>query len=86
MASKPIEEWTTEELMSKRKTFKLLVFLMLGIAALIILTSIYLIVKKGFDSGTIAPMGGLVAIIGGSMPLNVMLGKINKELKKREQA
>lgn len=79
MASKPIAEMTTEELKKTGKSLKIATSILCGVLVVMVASSIYLFIDKGFSASTIMPFVFLPLFI-----LNLAnLKKIKQELVSR---
>ena len=83
MATKPIAERSTEELLKTKKTLSAVLGVVASVGILLIGTYTWLIVSGSSTSLMPVGIGGLVALTGGSMPAATQYSQIRKELAKR---
>jgi hypothetical protein len=84
IASKKIEERSSEELMKMRKTLTAIMVVPLVLVVVVLIYMIYLM-GQGRSVGTLAVIVPSVWVAG-LLPLMTQIGQINAELKKRGQA
>lgn len=86
MAKKTLADVSTEKLKAQKKTITAIIFTLSGIMLIYIGVVIYLMASGKWDKSSalgVVPLAGCTAVIGG---ITAILGSINNEIKKREQA
>lgn len=83
MATKKIEEQSTEELLKAKKTHKTLLYILVTLLFLYVCFVIYSLVFNVWRYGVESIIVPLMVFAGG-MPALIQIKAINKELKKRE--
>tara|TARA_R110002072_G_scaffold151503_7_gene300958 strand:+ start:1397 stop:1654 length:258 start_codon:yes stop_codon:yes gene_type:complete len=83
MATKKIEEQTTEELLKAKKTHKTVIYILATLLLIYVCFVIYSLVFNVWRYGVESIIVPLMVFAGG-MPALIQIKAINKELKKRE--